>query len=224
MPAEWSDDLIGLTDEQRVAEFEAFVHRQKPADTPWEPTAAVPYDFESRKQIEGIHPQLIKAVFHPLSVLDVGCGPYGHLVRMLRELNVEATGIDKQEVHEDTHLILRGALWRWDITNDCPGRYDLVICREVLEHLTVLELRRAVRNLVRSTRKFLYITTRFAKTPTHLLSVDGSDDLDPTHISMCSKSFIRLLFILEGCRSRPDLEARMDHQHKGRCLVFEVGA
>jgi hypothetical protein len=27
--------------------------------------------------------------------------------------------------------------------------------------------------------------------------------------------------VLEGCRSRPDLEARMDWGHKGRVLVLE---
>jgi hypothetical protein len=31
----------------------------------------------------------------------------------------------------------------------------------------------------------------------------------------------RLMFVLEGCRSRPDLEERMDWGHKGRVLVLE---
>ena len=29
------------------------------------------------------------------------------------------------------------------------------------------------------------------------------------------------MFVLEGCRSRPDLEARMDWGNKGRVLVLE---
>ena len=29
------------------------------------------------------------------------------------------------------------------------------------------------------------------------------------------------MFVLEGCRSRPDLEARMDWLNKGRVLVME---
>jgi hypothetical protein len=32
---------------------------------------------------------------------------------------------------------------------------------------------------------------------------------------------LRLMFVLEGCRSRPDLEARMDWGNKGRVLVLE---
>jgi 2-polyprenyl-3-methyl-5-hydroxy-6-metoxy-1,4-benzoquinol methylase len=39
--------------------------------------------------------------------------------------------------------------------------YDLVISREVLEHLTVLQVKRAVANMVRMTRQFIYVTTRF---------------------------------------------------------------
>lgn len=232
MTAEWDDELITMdtsaqsdraprwsAHEEAVAQFEAFVHSQKPADKPWQPTDAVPYDFESRKLAEGIHPQLIRDVFQPKRVLDVGCGP-GHLVRLLREVGVDAVGCDSNPASQ--HDGIRP--WRFDLTwdEDVMPSHDLVVCREVLEHLAVREIRQAARNLARLSTKYIYITTRFAKHPTHLLSVDGSDDLDPTHITMLTKPFLRTLFVLEGCKSRPDLEARMDHQHKGRCLVFEV--
>jgi hypothetical protein len=36
-----------------------------------------------------------------------------------------------------------------------------------------------------------------------------------------NKDMLRLMFLLEGCRSRPDLEARMDWGGKGRVLVLE---
>ena len=43
-------------------------------------------------------------------------------------------------------------------------------------------------------------------------------DLDDDSIS---DDMLRLMFVLEGCRSRSDLEARMDWGNKGRVLVLE---
>ena len=99
--------------------------------------------------------------------------------------------------------------------------WDLVICREVLEHCTIREVRRIVSRLCALSAGLVYVTTRFAKAPAHLLSVDTADDLDPTHINMCNQSFLRMLFVLEGFKRRADLEEKMDWQKKGRCLVYE---
>lgn len=238
MAAEWDTEPIAFDrtaidqvgDQLRVEAFEAFVHSQKPATTPWHPTAAVPYDFESRKAVEGIHPQLIKDVFQPTSVLDAGCGPDAFFVRLLRDLGLEARGFDVQLAHTRRHgppphlcyADLAMPIGTFPVR--ATGTADVVICREVLEHLTIPHLRRAVANLVRLSSRFVYVTTRYCANPSHLLSVDGHDDLDPDHRTMLTKPFLRLLFVLEGCTSRPDLEARMDHQGKGRCLVMEVGA
>lgn len=213
-----------------VDQFEALVLSQKPADKPWEPTAAVPYDFESRKIAEGIHPQLIWRYLVPCSdadVLDYGCGPSGHLVRLLKETRSRAdeqvtiVGYDPQA---DESLGLTRCV------PTMKAVWDLVICREVLEHLTILQIRRAVTNLCGLSSRFCYVTTRFLcdKPGWHrvryghdLLDVDTSDDLDPTHISMLSKDLLRVLFVLEGFKRRADLEEKMDHMKKGRVLVYE---
>ena len=208
-----------MTDFEAVTQFEAWVQRQQPAPM-W--TAVTPYDMESRRFAEGLHPARIKSTFQPKNVLDVGCGPDAILVRLLREIGVTVTGIDPQ---------LREVLWYSHGLPLALGEYsphaprtrpDLVICREMLEHLTVLQLVQAVRQLVKLSTQFVYLTTRLAKTPEHLLSVETEFDADPTHITCLTKPFLRTLFVLEGCRSRPDLEAQMDWQGKGRCLVFEV--
>ena len=86
--------------------------------------------------------------------------------------------------------------------------YDLVICREVMEHLTVFQIKRTVENIVRTTSRFVYCTTRFHPSPASLVDFTTQFDVDPTHITLLNKDFLRLLFVLEGCRSRPDLEAR----------------
>jgi SAM-dependent methyltransferase len=182
------------------------------------------YSLETRREIEEKNPELIKEVFQPRSVLDLGCGP-GALLHLLRELGVEADGIDFAEssrrlaTPEVRDRIMIGDVA--DPTLKPADAYDLVISREVLEHLTVLQVRKTVANMVRMTRQFIYVTTRFHPGPATLLDFNQSDDLDPTHITLLNKDLLRLLFVLEGCRSRPDLEARMDWGGKGRVLVLE---
>ncbi len=209
-----------ISDEAALAQFEQLVLSQQPAEKAWEPVTD--YSFEARKAIEGRHPQLIKEVFQPTQVLDVGCGP-GHLVRLLREIGVEAYGADLVPPPEE-----RTGQDRWygrcDLTDFHTGQValaDLVICREVLEHLTIREIRCAVAKLCVLTSRYVYLTTRFAQAPAHFLSVETADDLDPTHISMTNQNWLRHLFVLEGFRRRADLESRMDWLVKGRVLVYE---
>jgi SAM-dependent methyltransferase len=216
-----------------IAEFERRVLEQKP-------TAAAHYDaeywtgdwrdagnnyrLETRRAIEAQNPALIKDVFAPARALDLGCGP-GALMHLLWELGVDVEGIDyadsslrlaTPQVHD---RIVIGDVS--DATLKPANRYDLVICREVLEHLTVLEVKRCVANMVRMTSRYVYVTTRFHPNPGSLLDFNQKDDLDPSHITLLNKDLLRLMFVLEGCRSRPDLEARMDWGNKGRVLVLE---
>lgn len=182
------------------------------------------YSLETRRRIEDRNPALIKEVFQPSRVIDLGCGP-GALMHLLHEIGVEADGID----YNETSLQLATPEVRdritigdaSDATIKPDGSYDLVICREVLEHLTVLEVRKAVANMVRLTSKFIYVTTRFHPSPGDLLDFNQKDDLDPSHITLLNKDLLRLMFVLEGCRSRRDLEAQMDWGNKGRVLVLE---
>ena len=99
--------------------------------------------------------------------------------------------------------------------------YDLVICREVMEHLTVLQVRRTVAQICRASSRFVYVTTRFHPDPDDLLDFTTQFDVDPTHITLLTKDFLRCLFVLEGFRRRPDLEERMDWGDKDRVLVYE---
>jgi 2-polyprenyl-3-methyl-5-hydroxy-6-metoxy-1,4-benzoquinol methylase len=182
------------------------------------------YSLETRRAIEDKNPQLIRDTFQPKRALDLGCGP-GALMHLLWELGVDVEGIDFAEssprlaTPEVRDRITVGNVT--DATLKPANAFDLVICREVLEHLTVLEVKQAVANMVRMTSKFVYVTTRFHPNPPTLLDFNQQDDLDPTHITLLNKDLLRLMFILEGCRSRPDLEARMDWGNKGRVLVLE---
>jgi SAM-dependent methyltransferase len=182
------------------------------------------YSLETRRRIEDRNPALIKDVFQPARALDLGCGP-GALMHLLWELGVDVEGIDFAESSRQIATPeVRDRILVGDVTDASlapADAFDLVICREVLEHLTVVQVQQTVANMVRMTRRFIYVTTRFHPNPATLLDFNERDDLDPSHITLLNKDLLRLMFVLEGCRSRPDLEARMDWGGKGRVLVLE---
>ena len=216
-----------------ITEFETRVHEQKAVASghydaeyftgEWR-DAGNNYSLETRRQIEAKNPSLIKEVFKPVKALDLGCGP-GALMHLLWEIGVDVEGIDFAEssrqlaTPEVRDRITVGQVT--DPTLKPANSYDLVICREVLEHLTVLQVKQAVANMARMTSKFIYVTTRFHPEPDGLLDFTTQFDVDPSHITLLNKDMLRLMFVLEGCRSRPDLEAKMDWGNKGRVLVLE---
>jgi 2-polyprenyl-3-methyl-5-hydroxy-6-metoxy-1,4-benzoquinol methylase len=216
-----------------ITEFEQRVLDQRPVESghydaeyftgEWR-DAGNNYNLETRRQIEGKNPALIKDVFQPARVLDLGCGP-GSLMHLLWELGVDVEGIDFAESSRQIATPeVRDRITVGDVADPTlkpADAYDLVISREVLEHLTVLQVKKAVANMVRMTRRFIYVTTRFHPSPATLLDFNQKDDLDPSHITLLNKDMLRLMFVLEGCRSRPDLEQRMDWGNKGRVLVLE---
>jgi glycerol-3-phosphate cytidylyltransferase-like family protein/SAM-dependent methyltransferase len=181
------------------------------------------YDVETRREIEGRNPALIKEVFEPRRVLDMGCGP-GVLMFLLAELGVEADGIDfSPEIKalappEVGERIVVGEVTEPHVPDDS---YDLVICREVMEHLTVLQVRKTVATICRASSRFVYLTTRFHPEPDSLLSFTTQFDVDPSHITLLNKEFLRCLFVLEGFKRRQDLEEQMDWADKRRVLVYE---
>lgn len=215
-----------------VTAFEHFVLGQKPVSPEhyndeyfhdrWR-SEGNSYAIETRRSIEGRNPALIKEVFSPRKVLDMGCGP-GALMYFLAELGVDCDGVDASpHVREMSppEVQERIAVATARDSGKPDNSYDLVISREVLEHLTVLEVRQAVAEMCRVTSRFIYLTTRFHPAPASLLDVTNEFHVDPTHITCLNKDFLRVLFVLEGCSSRPDLEAKMDWLNKGRVMVFE---
>jgi len=222
-----------MTPAMNITEFETHVLAQKPVASEhydseyftgeWRDEGNN-YSLETRRRIEAKNPSLIRDVFQPRKALDLGCGP-GALMHLLWELGVDVDGIDFAEsslriaTPEVRDRIVIGQVT--DPMMKPANAYDLVICREVLEHLTVLQVRQAVSNMVRMTSRFIYVTTRFHPAPASLLDFTTQFDVDPSHITLLNKDMLRLMFVLEGCRSRPDLEARMDWGKKGRVLVLE---
>ena len=181
------------------------------------------YTIEARRKIEARNPQLIKEVFSPQRVIDMGCGP-GSLMYLLQELGIIADGVDFSAASKDiapaevAHRIRIGSITEIDLPSNC---YDLVICREVLEHMPVLQVQKTVQNLCRISSRYVYVTTRFHPKPTSLWDVTTDFGTDPTHITCMNKDMLRLMFVLQGFKRRADLEARMDWLTKSRVLVYE---
>ena len=177
------------------------------------------YTYETRKQIEGRHPKIVKECFDGLTVLDVGCGP-GYFVRMLRELGVDAGGIDPSK---DAVALSNGIADRvvHAHVSELPKKIaQVVICREVLEHVPVIDIGPMVAELFRVARKFVYITTRFSSAG--VFGADTDFDTDPTHITLLSQPFVRSLCVLNGGTRRRDLETKLDWKGARRVLVYEV--
>lgn len=184
-------------------------------------TTAPAYTLEGRRVAEGKHPEIIANLWPGCSVLDVGCGP-GFLVKLLFDLGVDVWGLEpsaeaiKLAPKTVAHRIAQG-----DTAHRRPHE-DVVICREVLEHLTVKQAAALVADLFRLARKAVYITTRFAHRPSGLFSVEDERDVDPTHQTLMTQPLLRALCVLNGGKRRRDWESALDHQNKGRVLAYEV--
>lgn len=178
------------------------------------------YTLDARRKAEGRHPKIIKELWEGKTILDAGCGP-GYLVQMLRELGMDAAGFDTSK--EAVKLSpLPSSRICCCTAEDVPDKVaDVVICREVLEHMTVQDVHWMVCNLFRSAREAVYITTRF-QSDRSVFDVTDERDVDPTHISLLSQSFLRALCVLNGGVRDREAERKLDHLGKGRVLVYAL--
>jgi len=181
------------------------------------------YSLESRREIEGRNPELINSTFRPKRLLDAGCGP-GALLTFLSELGLAVQGIDASPAvlnscsDEIRHKIQIGEITNMNFEDQ---NFDLVICREVFEHLLAREVSKAVQELCRVSSRYVYLTTRFSGDVSNLFALDTELEVDPTHITCLNQTFLRSLFVLQGFRRRRDLEEEMDWLNKNRVLVYE---
>ncbi len=127
----------------------------------------------------------IVSSLHPTSSLDVGCA-WGFLVEALAERGVDSAGFDfssyaisKVDASIADRCSVRSA------ADPIPGRYDLVTCIEVIEHMSVMDGHLAVANMT-------------AVTDTVLLSSSPLDFVEPTHINVQPPAYWAALFAEHG--------------------------
>lgn len=140
----------------------------------------------------GIAEQIV-SLFHPSSVLDAGCA-FGMLVEALRDLGVDAYGVDISEfalsqARDDIKPYLREG----SLADPFDRRYDLIISIEVLEHLSASDIPQAIKNIANATD-----TVVFSSTP--------DDYKEATHISIRPPEQWSADFARHGLLRDPDLE------------------
>ena len=181
------------------------------------------YTLESRRIAEGKNPDLIKEVFNPVRILDAGCGP-GTLLALLRERGLNAIGLDAsvsskvEAVSEMSEYIEIGSICEMPFENNS---FDLVICREVFEHLHAIDIITAIQELCRVSSKYIYLTTRFTRDQNDVFGLDTEYEVDPTHITCLNLYYLRSIFTMNNFKRRIDLENKIDWLKKGRVLVYE---
>lgn len=97
----------------------------------------------------------------PKTVLDVGCA-VGYLVEGLRDRGVDARGIDVSEyaisqVRDDikSYCTIQSA------TTKIEGKYDLITCIEVMEHLAPEDFTYAIKNMCEAADTIIFSSTPF---------------------------------------------------------------
>jgi SAM-dependent methyltransferase len=97
----------------------------------------------------------------PNSVLDAGCA-MGFLVEALHQRGVEAWGVDISEYAiERVPKDYQPYCWQGSVVEPFPRNYNLIVCIEVLEHLSKVEAEKAVENLCKHSDDILFSSTPF---------------------------------------------------------------
>jgi SAM-dependent methyltransferase len=136
----------------------------------------------------------IVADIRPRRVLDAGCA-LGLLVEALRTRGVEAFGIDTSafaidEVYAPVKPFCRQA----SATDSLRERYDLIVCLEVLEHLTAANAETAIANFCAHTDDIL-----FSSSPFHFA--------EATHVNMQPPGYWAAQFARHQCYRDIDFDA-----------------
>lgn len=122
----------------------------------------------------------------PGTALDAGCA-MGFLVETLRARGVAAVGMDISEYAiENVHQDVRPYCSVGSITEPLPRRYDLIVCIEVLEHLSPLEADQAIANLCQHADDILFSSTPY-------------DYKEATHLNVRPPDYWAQKFALHGC-------------------------
>lgn len=130
----------------------------------------------------------------PRTVLDAGCA-IGLLVECLRDRGIEADGFDFSEYAiGQAHESVTDHVWVGSITEPIAGRYDLVTCIEVIEHLPAADAPRAFDQLAAVTDRILLSTT-------------PEDWQEPTHLNVQPPEYWSELLASRGFFRDPDFDA-----------------
>lgn len=135
-------------------------------------------DYNKKELWEEFFSNIAKRIvqdFNPKTVIDFGCA-YGYLVKALRDLGVDAWGIDissyaisKADENVKKYLRVHSVLEK--LPNDLYEKFDMAICIEMIEHLYESDGLRALENISNYS-------------DTILLSSTSRDFMEETHFNV----------------------------------------
>lgn len=125
-------------------------------------------DYTDREYWSSFFGRMAKKIvdeFNPKTVLDAGCAS-GYLVEALRDLGVQAYGVDISEyaisiAREDIKGYLYVQSLTDDLPKDFPKTYDLVVTIEVLEHLYADDGKKAIEKLCTYSDTIIFTSTPY---------------------------------------------------------------
>lgn len=136
----------------------------------------------------------IVAEIAPASVLDAGCA-LGILVEQLRMRGVAADGVDISEFAiGSAHESVREYLWVGSVAEPFGKQYDLIVCIEVLEHMSRGDAELAVVNFCANSDDILF-------------SSSPEDYAEPTHFNVNPPEYWAYLFAQQGFFRDVDFDA-----------------
>lgn len=120
---------------------------------PWRPEMYLEHLPEIRAFDEGLIKSLLN-FYKPIKSLDLGCG-LGYFVAYLREQGIDAWGVEAEDLAE--HFKSPGHQIKKDLSQplDLQEKFDLVICLEVVEHISRDFEEIVFDNIVRHMSKYL---------------------------------------------------------------------
>lgn len=145
-------------------------------------------DYSNREHWSSFFGKIAKNIveeFNPKTLLDAGCAS-GYLVEALRDLGVEAYGIDISEYavnqsREDIRPYLNVQSITERVPEKFPQRYDMVVTIEVLEHLYPKDGEKGIALLCSYTDTILFTSTPY-------------DIENETHVNVQQKEYWAKLF------------------------------
>lgn len=149
-------------------------------------------DYSDSEYTKGFLTKIAQKIvddLHPKTVLDAGCA-MGHLVAALRDLGVEAYGVDISEyavsrARADIRQFCKTGSLADEFPAGLPKHYDLVVSIEVLEHLYEENGKKAIHNLCKLSDQVL-----FSSTP--------DDFAERTHVNVQQREYWARLFFENG--------------------------
>lgn len=130
--------------------------------------------------------QLVKSIknLKPKKVLDYGAGAGFNSILLANEFDVTLADLDSKTLDfaefRFKQLNLPGKFWRIDKEPKPKEKYDVILCFDVLEHLSKDEVLKAIETLssLKSDRCQIFITTSFGKSSIHPMHFNSDEDVE----------------------------------------------